>query len=458
MSKATSSVSPVMNELSGYIAAANRRSLPPEVVESAKHHILDTFAAMVSGSRLAPGKLAAAYVKSLGRSRKEACVVGTNLVVCAVDAALANGMCAHGDETDDSHARSHTHPGCALVPAALAMAEREHMSGKALLRSIVLGYDICARLTLALGASQSYSAGLSTHGFGGTFGAAVAAGALAGLNARETRYVLSYAAQQASGTACLVRNSEHTEKAFDLGGMPARNGVTAATMVQQGFTGLDDVFSGDRNFITTFARNGQPEELVRELGKRYEVMNTSIKRWSVSSPIQAALDSLSALMRMHGLSANDVERLTVRIDESGAKMVDNGASPSINIQHLLALMLIDRGAGFAAVHDRARMKAPALRKLKERIELVPAPELNDAKPPRQAIVTVITRDGRQLTERTSAVKGTPENPMTRSEVEEKSLDLLAPVLGPSRARALIETVWTIERLPDATKLRPLLRA
>src|SRR5207253_10744637 len=110
---------------------------------------LDTIAAMISGSHLAPGMKAIAYVKTLG-GVKEAAVLGSRFVTTAVNAALANGMLAHADETDDSHAPSLTHPGCGIVPAALAMAEREQRSGAALLRAVALGYDVGCRLTLSL--------------------------------------------------------------------------------------------------------------------------------------------------------------------------------------------------------------------------------------------------------------------------------------------------------------------
>src|SRR5437879_2675990 len=291
-----SQISPVMRELSAYIAAALPRPLPAAVVEKTKHHILDTIAAMVSGSRLAPGKKAIAYVKILG-GVKEACVIGSNVITTAGNAALANGMLAHADETDDSHAPSLTHPGCGIVPAALAMAERERCNGTALLRAVALGYDVGCRLTQSLDAYQFREDGHSTHSFGPMFGAAAAAGALADLRERQVRHLLSFTAQQASGISCWMRDGEHVEKAFDFGGMPARNGVTAATMVAHGFTGVDDVFSGERNFFAAYGRDPNPGELVRELGSTFEIMNTNIKRWSVGSPIQAPLDALLELIR-----------------------------------------------------------------------------------------------------------------------------------------------------------------
>ena len=116
-------------------------------------------------------------MKTLGGT-KEACVIGSRMLTNAANAALANGMSAHADETDDSHAPSLTHPGCGIVPAALAMAEREGSSGRALLRAVALGYDICARLTMSLNAYDFREDGHSTHSFGPTFGAAAAAASL----------------------------------------------------------------------------------------------------------------------------------------------------------------------------------------------------------------------------------------------------------------------------------------
>ncbi|HSQ13816.1 MAG TPA: MmgE/PrpD family protein, partial [Candidatus Deferrimicrobium sp.] len=244
-------ISPVMRGLSAYVAAALRRPLPPPVNEKTKHHILDTIAAMISGSRLAPGMKAISYVKNLGGA-KEASVIGSGVVTTAVNAALANGMLAHADETDDSHAPSLTHPGCGIVPAALAMAEREQRHGAALLRAVALGYDVGCRLTQSLNAHQFREDGHSTHSFGPMFGAAAAAGALAGLRERQVRHLLSFMAQQASGISCWMRDGDHIEKSFDFGGMPARNGVAAATMVAHGFTGVDDVFAGEGNFFVAY--------------------------------------------------------------------------------------------------------------------------------------------------------------------------------------------------------------
>jgi 2-methylcitrate dehydratase PrpD len=452
-----SKISPVMSQLSAYIASALRRPLPPAVIEKTKHHILDTIAAMISGSRLAPGMRAIGYVKTLG-GVKEACVIGSNIITTAVNAALANGMLAHADETDDSHALSLTHPGCGIVPAALAMAERERRNGAALLRAVALGYDVGCRLTQSLDAYQFREDGHSTHSFGPMFGAAAAAGALADLRERQVRHLLSFTAQQASGISCWMRDGEHVEKAFDFGGMPARNGVAAATMVAHGFTGVDDVFVGERSFFVAYGRKPDPAVLARGLGANYEIMNTNIKRWSVGSPIQAPLDSLRDLILEHQIKATDVEKVVVRVAHQGANTVDNRDIPDICMQHMCAVMLIDGNVTFASSHDEKRMRDREVLALRNRIELRGDDALSAAMPSRQGIVEVSLRDGRELRRHTSAVRGTAENPMTRSEVDEKSYDLMAPVIGRARARKLCDVVWKLEKVRDARGLRPLLRA
>jgi 2-methylcitrate dehydratase PrpD len=290
------------------------------------------------------------------------------------------------------------------------------------------------------------------------FGAAAAAGALAGLDADQARWLLSYTAQQASGIATWARDEEHVEKAFDFGGMPARNGVAAATMVGAGFTGVADALSGERSFFDAFAVEPDPEEMARGLGERFEIMRANIKKWSVGSPIQAALDSLGALIEEHRLRPEDVAKITVRLPDAEAHIVDRRSMPDINLQHLLAVMLIDRGLTFASSHDLERMRDPAVVALTGRMTLIADEELGAEMPRRQAILDVVTQDGGTLTHRTRAVRGTADNPMTRDEVEAKALDLFFPVLGERRARELVERVWNLERLSSARELRPLLEA
>jgi 2-methylcitrate dehydratase PrpD len=450
-------VTPVIAELAAYMADARRKPLPSTVVEKAKHHILDTIAAMISGTKLLPGRKAVQYARSRG-GVPEATVAGTDIVTTSEVAALANGILAHADETDDSHAASQTHPGCGIVAAALAMAESQSSSGRDLLRAVALGYDVSPRFTMCLNALEFREEGHSTHSFGPTFGAAAAAGSLARLDASKMLLVLTYAGQQASGVGSWIGDTDHIEKAFDFRGMPASNGVTAATFVRQGFTATNDMFAGPRNFFQAYTHPGRganPDELVRGLGSTYEIMNTNIKRWSVGSPIQAPLDSLSDLIMVHGFRAEDVQHVVVKVSHTGATTTDDRHIPDICMQQMCAVMLMDGVVTFASAHDEARMRDDATLAVRARIELLGDDEMQALLPERQGIVQVSLKDGRQLIHRTESVRGTTENPMTRDEVDEKAYHLIAPVLGNRRARALCDATWSLESVRDVRELKPL---
>src|SRR5690348_1232522 len=215
-------VSPVMAALSDYMASAKDRALPAPIVEHTVHHVLDTLAAMISGAELPPGRAALALARAEA-GRPVATVVASSTVTGAVDAALVNGVLAHSDETDDSHSASQSHPGASIVPSALAMGEAVGISGRHFLRAVALGYDVGTRMTMALGgAAFRDSTRRSTHAYAGTFGSAAAAGCAASLDAQRMRWLLDYASQQAGGYAVWGRDTDHIEKGFVFGGMPAR--------------------------------------------------------------------------------------------------------------------------------------------------------------------------------------------------------------------------------------------
>jgi len=450
-------ISPLMQELSTYIAGALRAKLPPEVAERARLHLVDVFASMVSGSRQLPGKRAIAFVKPLGGTR-EAGVIGTRMVTTTLNAALANGMFGHADETDDTHPPTRSHPGTSVIPAALALCEAKQLSGERMLRAMVLGYDLCARSLLSLDATRYFRSGRHAGALGQLFGAAAASCALLRLDARKVRYALSYAAEHVGGIATMFRDTEHVEKAYAMGGMPAHDGLSAALMAFHGFTGVEDVFSGEPNFFTIFIDDARPEEMVKDLGRKFEIMRGGIKRWTVGGPIQGPMHVLNHLIREHGFRAEEVERLVARVPEAELKVVDNRDMTDISLQHLLAVMVVDGTMTFAAAHDHRRVNDPRVRKMRERIQAVADPTIPAPVRGWRCNMEVTLRDGRRLTHQTMAAKGSPDNPLNREEVAEKALDLLGPVLGKTRGKALITILFDIGRVKDVRSLRRLYTA
>jgi 2-methylcitrate dehydratase PrpD len=448
---------PEMVTLSDYMSAARSRALPAEATEHAKHHLLDTLGAMISGSELVPGQAALRYSRSYA-GKGAATVVGSTLTATPGDAALANAIMAHADETDDSHNASRSHPGCAVVPAALAVGEEFGVDGAHFLRAVTLGYDIGTRVVMAMGgAAFSYESSLSTHSIAGTFCAAAATACVAGLDARQMRWALDYTAQQSSGIIAWRRDTDHIEKAFVFAGMPARNGVASALLVKSGWNGVDDIFSGADNFFLAYAPKAKSEQLVEKLGERYEIAQTDIKKWTVGSPIQGPLDAVEAIRGKRSFEADQVQRVTVRLAPSVAAVVDSRDIPDICLQHMVAVMLLDKTVSFHAAHDKARMQDPAALRQRSKVNLVRDEELTKLLPVRVAVVEIELTDGTIHSERVSAVRGTPRNPMSRAEVMEKSRDLITPILGREKSERLIETVYSIEAVTDIRSLRPLLQ-
>ena len=447
--------SDITGRLARYMVEARERDLAPDVAREARHRILDTLAAMVSGAHLKPGEMAIRYARAQG-GVEEATVVTTDIRTTAVNAALANAMFAHADETDDFHPATKAHPGCAVVPAALAMAEREGRSGTELLNAVTLGYDLCCRFLLALGADLVRATHRSAEGTSSTLGSVGAAASLARLDERGMRHALSYAAQQVSGLWSWVRDAEHVEKAFDFSGMGARNGVTAAIMAKMGFSGVWDVFDGEHNAFVALSTEPHPEEMVAGLGSRFFVTETAIKPYSVGYPIQAPLDAFLRLHREHQLSVNNVERIVVRLPADGARVVNDRAMPDVNCQHIIAVALVDGTVSFEDSHSYERMKDPAVRAAKERVQLIADQALVDPAAPRSGNVEVILKDGRSVRHFTRHAPGTMENPMDTGSVNAKARLLMAPVLGAEQAEGVIRRVNALEELADARELRRFL--
>jgi 2-methylcitrate dehydratase PrpD len=454
---AAESVSPVMAKLSAYMSEAGGRTLPDEVVEKAKHHILDTFAAMISGSDLPPGRAAFRYAQDF-TTDKTATIVASKMTASPPEAALVNGMLAQADETDDSNEFSQSHPGCSIVPATLAAGEKFGIDGTRFLRAVTLGYDVGPRMTISFGSIDfRNNSHKSTHAISSIFGSAAAAGCAANLNAQQMRWLLDYTAQQSSGIGAWTRDTEHMEKAFVFAGMTARSGVTSALVVHAGFDGIDDIFSGADNFFLAYAPNANQEELVSQLGERYEIARTNIKKWTVGSPIQAPLDAMYNILKKRPVNPDDVKSLVVRLANTEARVVDNREMPDICLQHMVAVMLIDKTASFRAAHDKPRMKDPAVLAVRAKVQLVPSEELEKLEPARQAIVEITLNDGTVLSDRVPAVRGTVDNPMTREEVAQKCRDLVEPVLGKANCASLIDKVMGIEKVTDIRELRGVLQ-
>ena len=454
---------PATTALARHIASAMDQPLASDVEYRAKQHLLDGLMAILSGATLPPGRIAIAYAKSHGGAGESTVAGGgrTNVEL----AAFANAISAHADETDDVNNRARVHPGATVVPAALSVAEAFDRSGSALLKAVALGYDVTCAVNI--GAWRSFRAMQrsvrTSHGVGQTFGAAAAAASLEELSLEQNRYVLSYAAQQVAGIATFYRDPEHIGKAFTTSAMQAHAGVRAAELVRHGFTAIEDVFDGSPQVFDAFGEEGDANRMLDNLATTRHVTTTDIKRYPVGGPIQAAAEALERLIETDGLAAGDIESVEARLPSQGAYIVDRRSMPDISLQYILAVLLLDGRLTFQNSHDYERHDSAEVRQIMSRIRAVPDSSLDvvdesdhSSRRTWRAVVIVVTRDGRTLTERVDVCRGDHENPMSWEELTAKTHMVLAAVMPRTQVDELVQRVWTIEDAVSTREFRPFL--
>jgi 2-methylcitrate dehydratase PrpD len=441
-------VSDVMKRLSSYMCQARDNALPDEVVERAKLHILDTFAAMVSGSELPAGRAALRFARDYG-GKEVSTVVADTMLIGPIEAAMVNAVMAHSDESDDHMMGISYHPGNSAVASALAVGEQFSVSGMHFLRAVVLAYDIGGRVlrTLQPGLDKSKS----TFALGGVFGATSAAACSASLTEQQMRWAITYAAQQYSGlNATFPRDPDHIEKGFDFAGMPARSGVTAVELVHSGWNGVNDIMSGPDNFLAAHNQSANPAQLVDQLGEHFYMMDAGIKRWTSGGPSQEPLYAMEALLKRESIDPNKVQEVVLRAVRGHDNNTDNGGWPDLNVQYLMALMLIDKKATFKSIHDKARMQDTAIAALQKKVRLEPGfPGRKDPQ------IQITFMDGTRLVQ--EDVPTYFQNPLTREQLIAKARDLMTAVIGEASTTRLIERVLEIEKIKDIHELRPLLQ-
>ena len=416
----------IEEHLYDYMVEARNQELTKETEERCRIHLLDTLVAIISGSTLVPGKIAFKTASQFG-SKPECSLIGKAGKVGAFEAALANGMAAHADETDDSHLNGRFHPGCAVIPAAIAAGEISGSDSTFLLRAIALGYDIGARCNIALGIEDPSKIRLSTHCFGGLFGAAAAAGSLLAVTRNEVGALMSFSVQQASGLPYWNRDPDHIEKAFVFGGKGARDGLYSAIFAKCGMTSPADPFTGERGFLSCFGENPDPKKLVEGLGNLYQINQASIKKWCVGSPIQSVLDGLETILKNHKIDLREIEEIFIEMPSDRIHIVDNASISTICLQHLAALMLVSGDCSFAEAHDESLMRDPKIMSVRKKITIIKSDELARAKPERQSVVSIRMASGHEYNHHTRVVHGTPQKPMTTDDVAKKSQSVLSAI-------------------------------
>lgn len=453
---------PITDALSEYIASSQHVVVPDEFLELAKLHILDTLASIVACRDLEPSTLARDYALKLsgGATKWPATILGTHQRAAVVDAAFASAMTAHGAEINDFIPSAFVQPGPGIVSVCVALAETRGLTGEAILRAVVTGYEIAGRVPKALGVANLRNANIANHGIGSIFGAGAAAASILELPRDRIGHVLTFCIQQASGCYQWLLDVEHIEKSFVFAGMGARNGLHAALMVEAGFRGVRGAFDHPLGWPKSaiFSEgDGNLDYLTEDLGTRSELHHCAYKRYPVGGPTQPAVQAMLTLRQ--NLSADQVASVVITMPGRWQAFRD-AAMPALNLRYLMAIILIDGRLDFESAQCLDRMHNDAeVTALMQKVDVRhdPAQEAPPGEPRVESARVVVTlTDGSVREEFVPHVVGFPSHPMPRDEVEAKAMSLMAPHLGDGRAQAIIETVNRIEDLDQGGELAGLI--
>ncbi len=445
-------------ELVAYAARFRYEDLPPQAILEAKTVVLDTLGAILAGSHpMYSSSRLVGDLADLAGGRPECTVVGRNFKTSAESAALANGTMGYAADIEGGSA-ARQHVPAVLVPTALAIGERQHASGKALIAALALGYEIGCRVSEACRTPESYPHSFHPSANFGFVGAAATAGHLLGLDEIQFGNAFGIAASTAGGLITWVNDPTENARPFVIG-VAARGGVTAALLARMGFGGPQRIFDPSRfDIYDAYAGEMHPERLLDGLGRDLWILKTGgFKRYPCCGDIHTGLDGLLAIRSEEQLTAGDIARVVHHVKKDRAPVIDNNLLRSHCAQYILAVAAVD-GMLELGTFLRDRSAEPAIADMMKRIELVGDAELDTWNSHAPALVEVTTRDGCRFVRRIDWPYGSRANPMTSRELEDKYYWLASTVMSRSRANAIAGMVGQLEEVVDVSELAALLAA
>jgi 2-methylcitrate dehydratase PrpD len=451
---------PATRILAEFLAGLSFADLPAPVVEAAKTFTLDLLGCGLGAVATPEARIAIDLVRDLGGT-EECSLVGFPQRTSCQQAAFANGLIAHVLELDDTHRGSITHVGAPVIPAALAMAERQGSDGRTFLAAVVAGYEAALRVANAVQPSH-WRMGFLSMGPCGTLGAAAAAAHCLDLDADGLANAFGLAGVQAGG----INSSIYAEGDMGKRLVPSRaaaNGIVAALLAAKGFTGTTDIIEGKFGFCDVFAGDHDLGRVTGGLGRDFEILRTSLKPYSCCRYYHAPIDGLLDILGSEGVEATDIAAIAVRTYDIAVTDRPHRAAPKSVFDAQMSMPFSLAVAAFVGKIDEADMtheslSDPALRALAAKVTVEADAKMTAAFPAEwPADIRVETTDGRGFERHVAFPKGEPEAPMSQAEVEGKFLGLAAEAMSETRARAIIEAVAELDQAPGLEPLCALLR-
>lgn len=435
--------------IADFIFKLNFEELSQDILTQVKRCTLDTLGAAIAARNIKTVRIIADLVRSMG-GVKEATVIGFGLQAPLAKATLVNSAMSTVLDSDDgciSPVGHLGHVGGCVIPAALAVGERESSTGEAFMEAVATGYEVYLRTSWILTRPELKEFPLA--GTPGTYGAAAAAGKLLKLTREEMANALGIAEAYAPVPKMgrIAKTGPMTKEAMPWGAM---SGVTAALLAHEGFTGPTTIYDNpdyDRSCLDS-------------LGKSYEMMKIYFKPYCACRYTHAALDVVLELVTEQALSPDDILNITVGVG-SGASLLSTTRPTSIehaeySFPFLIGVALVDGKVGPKQVSED-RLNDKAVLKQADKVKVVFSKAVDDLLPAKfGAVVTIETKNGKKHQVKRDFPKGEPENPLTSKELEEKFRKWATTAIDCKRAEKVLSSIKNLENVSSINELVELL--
>jgi 2-methylcitrate dehydratase PrpD len=441
--------------LAGFAASLQYDDLPANVREHCKNVLLDTLACALAGHQGEETDQVAALASGLAECRESSVIGGDRLSIAG--ATLLNGYLITAVTMCDIHRSTLTHVTPEVVPPALAIAERDDLSGRDLLVALAAGFEVTTRVGLGLDYPAFRARGWHGPGVIGPFGAAAAVGRLRGFDTDKMAKAFGLAGSQAAGT--FAAWGTPTVKFHQCRG--ALSGLMAAMLAEQNFLATREFLTAkDGGLYNTYANGGRPEAVTAELGHRWELEQIALRLWPSASSIQGMNTALFDLVEQHRIDPDQVKKLRVGLSQTvfdlhgGLARYKAKFDALISAHYTAAVILHDQELTLAQF-EPARYDDPKLRRsAAEQVEIRPDPALNGV----QAVVEIENADGSVLSARCDHPRGSAENSLSRAQIEKKLRSYAPARLSGGNIDEIIGAVDRLESFGSVQRLMEALRA
>ena len=432
-------------ELCHWLCSTGYEDLPAEVRKEAVTLLLDQIGCMIASSTLISCQPVVDLVHELG-GPEQCTIIGHPLKTSILNAALANGTIGHADEVDSTGQQGTGHYAASAVPAVLTTGQYVQASGKDLIRALVLGSEVAARLQSIIYQYKTRDQFYAT--VSGALGVAANAGTLLGLDEEQMEHALGLAASGSCGLTSHHADERHQTKALDRG-RATEAGILSALLAQRGFHGPKEVLTIENGFFDAYLGLRMVGHQVLEgLGEDYLMRQVAYKRYPVGAPNLTPLYAFLQIMKSHEVGADDIDRIEVSVSRFAYQVVKTNLHPSIHMETVLSLAAVYGEVTFNHVHDFRYRDDPKVRGFRERVPIViiPRPEVDTRSERLNIGITVRTRSGQELTQELRYPL------MTKEEIEQKFRNLAGLRMGAEEVLELEKKIKNVETMSNVAPL------